>query len=289
MNYLFSLWTKPLFNDPAWKTDNDWLINQLRLWTLSVNLITQQRDAGRIILYTDKLGYEILVKKLSLPFTDCHLFNSDELHVPNNYWNYAKIVALKMYGEMYDDPCIHLDNDHLQFSHFPRMFKDADIIGLCPHRVFPGAMWYRDLIKFLLSQNFDFTEEETSDYKDILNWHSICCGIMGFKNSSVIDQYTSRSLSFLKRLMTIPLHLYCNPYDFNCLFEQWMLALTAKVCNYKVAYLSTGIEAPHQQRRLFFHPYGPRKNSAGTQQFVEKELITHFPASFIQVKQLITR
>jgi hypothetical protein len=58
-------------------------------WMLSCNQLLRFYD--RVELYTDEFGYDILIRKLKLPYTNVHIV-LDELNVlPNDLWAMAKI------------------------------------------------------------------------------------------------------------------------------------------------------------------------------------------------------
>lgn len=65
----------------------------------------------QVELYTDKRGYEVLIEKLHLPYTQVHVIYDDSLCLPQ-HWAYAKIKTYSLQTE----PFLHIDGD----MYFPK-------------------------------------------------------------------------------------------------------------------------------------------------------------------------
>ena len=62
----------------------------LMSWALSCCYLRRYYD--NVVLYTDQRGYEILIERLHLPYTEVHVVYDDNLCLPI-HWAYAKIRA----------------------------------------------------------------------------------------------------------------------------------------------------------------------------------------------------
>lgn len=81
----------------------------LMSWTLSCLSLREHFD--QVELYTDKRGYEVLIEKLHLPYTQVHVIYDDNLCLPQ-HWAYAKIKTYSLQTE----PFLHIDGD----MYFPK-------------------------------------------------------------------------------------------------------------------------------------------------------------------------
>lgn len=64
----------------------------LMSWTLSCLSLREHFD--QVELYTDKRGYEVLIEKLHLPYTQVHVIYDDSLCLPQ-HWAYAKTRLIR--------------------------------------------------------------------------------------------------------------------------------------------------------------------------------------------------
>ncbi len=78
--------------------------HNLMSWALSCCSLREHYDD--VILYTDRQGYEVLIEKLRLPYTEVHVMYDDSLCLPQ-HWAYAKVKTYSLQTE----PFLHVDGD----------------------------------------------------------------------------------------------------------------------------------------------------------------------------------
>jgi len=267
-----SFWSKPFLNRPNFNLDGKHMENTLACWSLSTALAKQHFSS--VELYTDSIGSSILCDKLQLPFDKVHVVLDTALkYVSDRMWCAGKLVA-QSFAEA---PYVHIDNDHFQLTPFKEEFKD--ILGFCVAG-FPESCFYHHTIKFLKNQNFPFTQDELADIDDITNFSAISCGVVGFQDNKQKELYIQHAWDFLSRLQATPEYIHYaegNSNDFNCLVEQWMLALVAKVYDLDVVGLVKGLKRAAQTRAGIYHPYAEAKQKPSAQKFIRDLLIEKFP------------
>lgn len=133
MKIIQSLWTKPLALDvqrgkvsggwPSW--DHYWASWVLSAWQARLT-------HGTVDLVTDRVGAQILVEELQLPFRHVSLALEDiPRHVHPALWAYGKIVAYEEHAKRDEDSggrgFMHIDSDVYLWKPLPERVASADI------------------------------------------------------------------------------------------------------------------------------------------------------------------
>ena len=84
-------------------------------WILSSNQLSKYYD--EVELFTDKIGYSILIENLKLPYTKVHVILEELNEYDGKLWALAKIKA---YGVM-SVPFLHVDGDVYIFEEFDKV------------------------------------------------------------------------------------------------------------------------------------------------------------------------
>ena len=74
-------------------------------WILSCHQLAKHHK--EVELYTDQFGYDILIKKLQLPYTKVHVVLDELNHYNKDLWAIAKIKTFQLQKE----PFLHVDGD----------------------------------------------------------------------------------------------------------------------------------------------------------------------------------
>lgn len=161
-------------------------------WVLSVNLIYQHY--GRVCLVTDRLGWDILVDLLGLPFTDVSL-DCEKLqtqwHIDPKHWVAGKLMSYYVQKE----PFFSFDSDAFLWNKLPGYLENSGVFSQSPEIVTQGeenATWgYKPsvLSKYLKILPPYFGEKKV----DI----SYCAGVWGGTNFDFFNSYSSIALNVL--------------------------------------------------------------------------------------------
>jgi len=125
MKIIQSFWSG---NRTDFKNDFGWYSNKYHWisWILSSNQLSKHHS--NLELYTDTFGYEILIKKLDLPYTKVYVV-LDELNSYNpNLWAISKI---KTY-ELQTEPFLHVDGDVFVWDSLLRKSRNSSFINRIP-------------------------------------------------------------------------------------------------------------------------------------------------------------
>ncbi len=80
-----------------------WLHAEYNLMSWALSCLSLRKYYNQVELYTDQRGYDVLIKKLHLPYTAVHVVYDDNLCLPQ-HWAYAKLKTYSMQTE----PFLHI-------------------------------------------------------------------------------------------------------------------------------------------------------------------------------------
>jgi hypothetical protein len=179
-------------------------------------------------LVTDKVGKQLLIDELGLPYTSVKVVLDEKLEgCPNRFWATSKLVA---YG-LQDSPFIHVDGDVFISKPFSQSIHESEILS---QNIEDDYTCYR----IALDAALDFKREIPTE---ILSQRSInnkplasCMGIFGGNNIEFIKDYSSRAMDFSKEF-------YSDSTDenlpfFNTLFEQELMHSMADIKKIPIQY-----------------------------------------------------
>ena len=110
-------------------------------WALSCYSLRRLSDD--VALYTDKKGYELLVSKLQLPYTEVNVVYDENLCLPQ-HWAYAKIKTYSLQTK----PFVHVDGDVYLCEALPEIVLSSSVI--VQNREI-GTGYYRNMMDRILA------------------------------------------------------------------------------------------------------------------------------------------
>lgn len=190
-----------------------WLSNKYHYlsWILSCNQLRKYYD--EVELFTDSLGYSILIEKLRLPYTKVHIV-LDELNIyDDNLWALAKIKSYSLMNE----PFLHVDGDVFIFEPFDKKLMESNIIT---QNIETTSDYYWDMWSKIKPQ-LNFISEIMNNYNNQFHNKAYNMGIFGGNDISFIKSYTDASFNFVNKNKDSLSKI--NAYNFNIFFEQVLL------------------------------------------------------------------
>lgn len=166
-----------------------WLSNKYHYlsWILSCNQLRKYYD--EVELFTDSLGYSILIEKLKLPYTKVHIV-LDELNIyDDNLWALAKIKSYSLMNE----PFLHIDGDVFIFEPFDKNLMGSNIIT---QNIETTSDYYWDMWSKIKPQ-LNFIPEIMNNYDNQFHNKAYNMGIFGGNEISFIKCYTDASFNFV--------------------------------------------------------------------------------------------
>lgn len=190
-------WLLPIFNYLSWIIS----CNQLRRYYDDVTLVT------------DSQGYDVLINKLHLPYTDVIVSLDCLNHYNPNLWALAKIKAYQSIKE----PFIHVDGDVFIWTKIDESLRDHELIVQNEETTtdYYGKMW-RD-IRHAIS----YMPEEMKRYDLHIDNKAYNTGIFGGTDIDFIQRYTYKAFDFVDKNIKMVNKLQGT--NFNIFFEQVLL------------------------------------------------------------------
>ncbi len=285
MKIIQSFWSgqnNDIFDNRGWLSyEYHWLG-----WILSCNQLRKFYD--EVELYTDSFGYEILIKKLKLPYTKVHVILDEMKNYPKDLWAIAKI---KTY-ELQDKPFLHIDGDVFIWDKFP----DELIAGsLIAQNLENTTDYYREMWNEIAPQ-LSYIPDEILNYHNNISNLGCNMGIIGGNDIAFFQEYTKKSFEFVDKNKENWKKF--NLFNFNIFFEQElfyeMATLQQKYISYLFdevwgdnSYLGLGNfqDVPH--KRFYLHLLGNFKRRLQICKSLESYVLKEYPQNFMRLKNLL--
>ncbi len=185
----------------------------LMSWTLSCLSLREHYD--EVALYTDQEGYDVLVNKLHLPYTEVNVVYDKNLCLPQ-HWAYAKIKTYSMQTK----PFIHVDGDVYLPHPIPEDISNAPLIAQNKEI---GTEYYKRMIDKILQVSSVKLPKYLADSVMVDSVPSYNMGIFGGRNFAFIKKYCEEAQILCDTNKDLNLN-----GNFNLLFEQILLAYLVK-------------------------------------------------------------
>ena len=260
----------------------------LMSWALSCLSLREHYD--EVALYTDQEGYDVLINKLHLPYTEVNVVYDKNLCLPH-HWAYAKIKTYSMQTK----PFIHVDGDVYLPHPIPEDIANAPLIA--QNREI-GTHYYRSMIDRLLSYPEIILPEFVKKGLAEQSVASYNMGLFGGSDLDFIQRYCKEVEDFMNINGMNNLSERVSRIDCNVFFEQILFAVFADSERREVASL---LGRPIQDKgyracdfcglrnylgNQFFHILGGHKNDSAICRMVENLLIEKYSEYFINIANL---
>lgn len=257
-------------------------------WALSVLQFRTFYD--KVELVTDRAGYELLIERLQLPYTDVKIVLDDLNGYHEDLYALGKIYAYAIQ----DEPFIHADGDVAIWERFDKDFEESPLLCQNKEQGDDYNRWYSQVF-FEVARNFQYYPKEL-DRSITKNGGIIAvnAGILGGSNIHFYKYYTKIAFEFIDRnfdrLSSI------NIKFFNTIFEQFLFYALAEERNeklslYKPDYVSfwhdltdfTGVP----NRVKYIHTIGDRKKQKQIVESLEYHLLLNYPEYYFKIINLL--
>lgn len=256
-------------------------------WILSCHQLVKYHK--EVELYTDEFGYEVLIKKLQLPYTKVHVV-LDEL---NNYhkdlWAVAKIKTFQLQSE----PFLHIDGDVFVWESLTEKFKDSNLVA---QNLEITTDYYRNGWKIIHSK-LSFLPEEMNNFHN--NKSNLACnmGIIGGNNLHFFKDFTQKSIEFVDKNIHNFNELKLDILNFNVFFEQVLFYEMTNQKKEKMDFLFSEIPNDNNYRgfgdfdrvpnKTYLHLLGVYKRNPTVCKAMEVYVMKHYPDSYSKLTKLI--
>jgi len=254
-------------------------------WVLSVNQLSKFYN---VELYTDSIGYEILIKKLNLPYAKVHKIFDDLNTYDKDLWAIAKIKSY----ELQDTPFLHIDGDVFIWDKFPKHLLEKKLIT---QNLEVTTKYYKDMWKEI-SPFLSFIPNEIKAFDQGESNYACNMGIVGGSDITFLKEYSKKSIEFVEKNKDNWVNI--NGFNFNIFFEQVLFYQMAE--NEEISYLFSEIskdneyegfgnfnDIPH--KRNYLHLLGFYKRSMLVCKQLENYVILYYPEYFKKLTNILTK
>jgi hypothetical protein len=293
MKIVQSLWSKPgkkKNQGVAEENQCGWLDKKYNYLGWALSALQFRKFYDQVELVTDKEGYDLLINKLDLPYTDVHVVLDEINHYHQDLFIMGKLYAYRMQKE----PFIHVDGDIFIFEKFSDELEQARFV--CQSRE-EGEFYnqhYSDIF-FAMLRNFNYYPPVLDE--SIIRNSAIAAvnaGILGGHDVEFFAEYTGKAFEFVDRNID-KLHTIDVGYS-NIVFEQFLLLAMAEQKNIPIKYLNLNwntflsdivdlTSAPKQQH--YIHLYATHKKMKYLVDCMEYRLQHDHPAHYYKIINLI--
>ena len=283
MKIIQSFWSRPLIyrgtKNTGWPSFEFYLMS----WCLSALLL--KKHYGKIELYTDDLGKELLINLLGLPYSrvDCSLNELDKYNP--RYWALGKVYT---YG-IQDKPFLHLDNDVFLFKKFDDYFFDYELIA---QNIDFNIPIYSKCLKELEQNNIvlpSFCRKVEID-----SIYSANLGITGGHSIRFFEKLSNVCFGFIKNNSE-----FMHTLDIESMaviYEQLFFFQLAKQLNIPINFFFNNIDSGFQdftsfsnykKNNFYVHLISTYKKNLKKIWHMEQQLRKEFPSYYCYFKKII--
>ena len=247
-------------------------------WALSVNLLRRQHKD--VVLYTDRKGEELLVKKLNLPYTDVKVVLDELNSYDPDLWALSKIQTYSLQEE----PFIHVDGDVFVWAPLPEALFESKLVA---QNLENGGQGYLDILKGLKShlKYFPKAVRRNAD-AEVYTYNA---GIFGGSDLEFYERYAREAFAFVKQNRSVIDKL--PKTSFNIFLEQYLYYCMVKDEGRQVDclfpslfpnpyYLGFGNFDEVPNKRWYLHLVSRFKKNRQVLHMMESQLRQEFPDTY---------
>lgn len=284
MRIVQTFWTAG--RDPL-KHPFGWAHPEYNLMSWALSCLSLREHYDEVALYTDQEGYDVLINKLHLPYTEVNVIYDENLCLPH-HWAYAKIKTYSMQTK----PFLHVDGDVYLPQAIPEDVLNAPLIA--QNREI-GTCYYRSMIDRLLSYPEIFIPEYIQSGLATQSVASYNMGLFGGNDIDFIQRYCQEVENFMQinnmndksvRFSYINCNVFFEQILFAILIDNEQRTVTCLLENpiYDKGYKSNdfcSLDDFNQQR--FFHLLGNHKKKLDITEMLCRRCLIKYPQFYDMV------
>lgn len=153
--------------------------------------------AREVELVTDKAGYELLVEKYKIPYSNVVVCLDELNDVSKLHWSLGKMKACAIQ----EKPFMHQDNDVIWFKPPPKRVRSApSLFQNLEHEHFHHK-YYKCMM-----DHADMFFEKKKPFVDYKTLNAVNCGVMAFNDLSAINDWYSYAFDYIEYYDKYRLH-----------------------------------------------------------------------------------
>ena len=266
-----------------------WLTEEYHYMCWALSCLSAKRCYGKVELYTDIYGAEMLIDRLKLPYDDVHIILDDVPilnSLPSFLWAMSKIYTYSIQTE----PFMHIDGDFVFWKTYdlnrPLIFQNIEYDVPLYGRIYQNLKKNSEEMVFERCLVDPFIEGAFN------------MGIFGGTNLPFISEYANNALKYATKKSSNNKVFEDNKNDINCFIEQYYAYFLTKKMNidynvihrpvrFKNETIGEGTDFNLWDKNIgFSHFLGQSKLNYHVADFVARELYNNYPSYYRLVHNL---
>lgn len=291
MKIVQSFWSKPSYKKKNVRlhdrNNGGWTDKKYNYFSWTLSCLQFRKFYDQVELVTDEIGYDILIKKLKLPYTKVDVCLDKINHYHEDLWALGKIFAFSIQNE----PFIHADGDIFIFNKINDSFESSSILT---QNAEIGVKTYKSIFDDILKEFTYVPPEMLEYYNQFEHIDAVNNGIFGGNDIIFFKKYTQRAFEFIDR--NIDNLSKINIGMFNIIFEQGLLYSMAYKENIDINFYFDNIN--HQfdgicdilgssKERSYIHAIGHYKTIGTISMQIEDLLRRSYPDYYHNIIRLL--
>lgn len=289
MKIVQSYWTKPSFKKKQSESDRSaggWLDIKYNYLSWALSCLQLKKFYNEVELVTDEFGFELLVNKLNLPYSNVKVILDDLNEYNPDLWALGKIYAYSVQEE----PFLHVDGDIYIWERFAPRIENAALV--CQNL---EEMRLYDKVFNQITKYFNFIPLELLKSKNKNGKIKAAnAGILGGTDIAFFKNYTEKAFQFVNNNLNI-----INKMDvglFNMIFEQSLFYALSEDKKIDLTFLFPNMNEWYDgiadftgvpDRVKYIHAIGFYKQGQLTCDFLELKLQQDYPDYYYRIKRLL--
>jgi hypothetical protein len=292
MKIVQSMWMKPSLKKTGFsesdRNKGGWLDKRYNYFSWALSCLQFRTFYEEVELVTDALGYDLLIEKMGLPYTNVRV----ELDMLDKYhpdlWALGKIYTYSIQ----EHPFIHADGD----VYIWEKLAGIEQVPLVAQNLDNSFAFYGEIF-LKIAQKFHFIPDvlwsSASGNNKIL---AVNAGVLGGSDLSFFKEYTRQAFEMIERnydkLEQVDIGM------FNVIFEQFLFRALAELKEVPVHFVLNDVNYSFDGltdltgvpgRVKYVHPVGLYKRSRYIGELVAYHLHESFPDYYFRIVDLLTR
>lgn len=294
MKIVQSLWTKKVHKQTPHNYSTihscGWPSKKYNYLAWALSALQYRKFYDQVELVTDKIGYDLLINKLELPYTSVKVVLDDVSLHHEDLMMLGKVYAYSIQQE----PFLHVDADTFIWQKFDDELMNGDLICQSPEKGTFYNKLYGD-VYFSMLRHFQYCPqilEESIQRNNSIQ--AINAGIIGGRDYAFFTEYAKVVFDFVERNID-----YLHKIDVvsaNIIFEQFVFSSQAEAKQKNIRFLGsqegrfltdivdlTGVPG----RTPYVHLYAGHKKGGYFVNAMEHRMIKDHPQHYFRIMKLL--
>ncbi|WP_430409659.1 DUF6734 family protein [Kordia sp.] len=286
MKIIHSLWSKPMLTPDGTLGETGWRHSHYFYMSWALSCLTFKEIYKDITLVTDDFGYDLLINKLKLPYTNIEVVLDELNHYPKELWAIGKLKAYQIQKE----PFIHVDGDVYVWNSFGNVIENATLVSQQRDEDFGH---YSHAMQEALHHGYEFPDFLLKEFLNKQTMVSSNAGIIGGNDLKFIQEYCKMSFEIIDKNIDKPRF---NGTSYALLYEQYLFHCLAQKHQKQIAYYLENKPDKSEESHTFFNKYiqekkfvhllSMRKNEMEYCYDLRDQLKTNYPSYYEIIQNL---